>query len=1046
MRPPAGLFQALVKASLVFLSLLPPARSAGASCPRNVTAEFRVECGYLGIQPDECNARDCCWRPDASGSGLPWCVRATDVGQPGCPVVQQGGVRDTAEDYISEHECRARDCCWIPSTTRSSPWCVYKRPLPCLGYDLAFSASKSPRHIVSEVTAQEPRCNVHGQDYKTLTVDVWFQTEQRARVRVRPRDRRNHIDVNSRADTPRKRHEGFVVDSQRKQTEDDLVDTSWEIPSSIVPDGMDGMETPLMPEDLQYEVKFTSHPFSFSVYRKGSSTPLFSTSNPDYPLVASPYFLQLATVLPSDAVIYGLGETVDSLRRNPDNTRQAFWARDAPSPVKENVYGVHPFYMEIQDGKAHGVFLRSSHPTDVILRSGSLVYRSNSEVLDLYFFVGPTPQDVVSQYLDLVGRPAMPPYWALGYMQSRYGFPSIAAARSVVSSFRDHQLPLDVLFLDIDYMSEYRDFTFDPIRFPLSDVRALLDEMHSRGQRVVVILDPGIKVEQGYKSYEEGVKAGCFIRNADGTAIEIGLVWPGYTAYPDWFHPNATSWWTREVRGLLEMAEVDGLWIDMNEPANFCSGSCFQNPVIKSPRRIGSDDDTQAVPPSSSSSPHYRVNNAGRNADLSEKTASVDALHYGGIREFNAHSLYGHMEAIATRKALTDIRPNMRPFILTRSSFSGTGSHAAHWLGDNWSTFQSMQQSISGVLNFQLFGIPMVGPDICGFLGEASEELCARWMEVGAFFPFSRNHNTIEAKDQEPFRWEVVAEASRRAMSIRYKLMPLYYTLLHFASKEGHFVLRALAWSYQEDPETYGIERQFLIGDSVLVSPVLEEHAREVVAYFPRGLWYDLATFEVLLSGISENALHRERADLTNGSGQWVRLLADILTIPLHVRGGAIIPQFFIPHQSVETAAQLLNRGEYSILVALDLDGKANGWLYVDDGESLHVDQGSMTEVYIECTIGKCVWKGTFCENSKPIVVREVSVLGLGCPEGGILNKPQTVTVAGMNINEGPLQSTPHWEWSESSRSGTLESCGGRSLRLVGLQINGLQEFSVTWK
>ncbi|KAJ3332846.1 hypothetical protein HDU93_008915 [Gonapodya sp. JEL0774] len=411
-----------------------------------------------------------------------------------------------------------------------------------------------------------------------------------------------------------------------------------------------------------------------------------------------------------------------------------------------------------------------------------------------------------------------------------------------------------------------------------------------------------------------------------------------------------------------------------------------------------------------------------------------------------------HMEAMATRKALIKARPNVRPFVLTRSSFSGTGAHAAHWLGDNWSTFQSMQLSLPGALNFQLFGIPMVGPDICGFNGDATEELCARWMEVGAFFPFSRNHNSIDASDQEPYRWSVVAEATRRALK---------YTLLHLSSTDGELVLQALAWVFPEDSETYSIERQFLVGNGILVSPVLEDRARDVVAYFPQGVWYDLASSAPVISVDVYGLDGRSNRSTT---GQWIHLEADIFTIPVHVRGGSVIPQFDIRNTDAsvlpETVAQLLKRGEYSILVALDENGKAEGRFYLDDGESIAQPDG-VNDVYVNCENGRCTWKGSSDEilnATQTAVLTKITVIGLDCGRG-VLTEPKWVAVNGDLVEQWndkvqdpesaayrDVYVKNQWFWSagRAEHSGRGALCGTRKLQ-IRLRLHAQQEFAFEW-
>ena len=255
-------------------------------------------------------------------------------------------------------------------------------------------------------------------------------------------------------------------------------------------------------------------------------------------------------------------------------------------------------------------------------------------------------------------------------------------------------------------MDGYRDFTFDPVRFPLPEVRKFIGELHSRGQKYVLIVDPGIKIDKGLKSYDEGVAKDIFMKNPDGSLL-VGSVWPGLVHFPDFFHPGAQSYWTQCFKDFFEMAEVDGkchlvcnlyswagIWIDMNEPSNECSGDCYNEPK----RRTEGTFDPNF--------PSFRINNAGVQAPLHTRTSAMDSLHYGGIIEYDAHNLYGLMEAQATYTSLKTLQPGKRPFILSRSTFPGSGKYTAHWTGDNWSTWPHLYFAITGIMYFKLYGIP----------------------------------------------------------------------------------------------------------------------------------------------------------------------------------------------------------------------------------------------------------------------------------------------------------------------------------------------------
>ena len=316
---------------------------------------------------------------------------------------------------------------------------------------------------------------------------------------------------------------------------------------------------------------------------------------------------------------------------------------------------------------------------------------------------------------------------------------------------------------------------------------------------------------------------------------------------------------------------------------------------------------------------------------LSAKTFSMSAVHAGGVKEYNAHNLYGFMEAIATQVALEAVT-NKRSFILTRSTFAGSGMYAAHWTGDNSATWNDLSASIVTMNNMALFGIPMVGADICGFLGDTTAELCSRWIQVGAFSPFSRNHNGLYDAPQELYRWDSVAEASRTVLDLRYRLLPYLYTLLYNAHSKGETVLNAMWMHFPSDRTAFFRDGQYMWSDGILFTPVLVEGGTEVEGYFPRGKWYSL--FD---------------DSLVDASTQGVLKILDtpLLSTNVHARGGTVIPmqQFKMTTTEAKTTP-------FTLTVALDTEGSAAGSLYMDDGEQITLSDYSEVEWLVTTTSG----------------------------------------------------------------------------------------------
>lgn len=412
--------------------------------------------------------------------------------------------------------------------------------------------------------------------------------------------------------------------------------------------------------------------------------------------------------------------------------------------------------------------------------------------------------------------------------------------------------------------------------------------------------DPGISSTSPHGTYppfDDGLKRDVFIKNATGSIL-IGKVWPGPTAFPDFTNPEARQWWEDCIRDFHAKVSVDGLWIDMNEPASFVQGS------------------VEGCPDSDLEYPPYTPKVVG--GQLNSGTLCMSAQQSLSTH-YNLHNMYGLTEAYATHRALVNVR-GKRPFVLSRSSYPGIGRFSGVWTGDVRSNWDQLQYSIPAVLMFSLFGVPLVGADICGFGGNTSEELCVRWMQLGAFYPFMRNHNDRPNTPQEPYVFGKEAQAAMRsALNLRYSLLPFLYTLFHHAHTSADTVARPLFMEFPSDPNCQAIDQQFLWGKSLLISPVLEQGVVELPAYFPFGTWYSLENGQPFYS-----------------KGQYLLLPAPLDTINVHVREGHIIPQ---QEPALTTTAS--RRNPFFLTVALSEGGWAWGDLFWDDGESLDTFQKS---------------------------------------------------------------------------------------------------------
>lgn len=757
---------------------------------------------------------------------------------------------------VTRELCEARNCCFIPasspasSATRPSgkngiPWCFYPPDFPSYSLKSINGTLLGQKGaLVKKVKTYYPG------DILTLEVDIRHETDTRLRVRI--------TDPSS---------------------------SRFEVPISV-PTVTKKAENP------EYVVEISKEPFGLIVKRSSTGAVLLNTTVA--PLFYADQFLQFSTSLPSQ-FIYGLGEHRSTFLHDVHWNTLTMWARDVPPMEQTNLYGAHPFYLAIEEGGIayHGFFLLNSNAMDVALQPApALTWRSIGGILDFYVFLGPDPGSVIGQYMEVIGYPAMPIYWALGYHLCRWGFNSSESTWNIVKSLRKYGIPQDVQWNDIDYMEQFLDFTFDQTNF--ATLPDLVKDLHAHDQRYVMILDPGISSTQpegSYWPYDEGLRREVFIKDAEGKTL-IGKVWPGLTAYPDFSNDETHEWWYENLQKFHEKVPFDGLWIDMNEPSNFLDGS------------------TNGCPSNSLENPPYTPGILG--GLLRAKTVCASAQQKQSTH-YNMHSLYGLMEAKASASALKRIVAK-RPFVISRSTFPSQGLYSGHWLGDNRSQWKDLYTSIAGILTFNLLGIPLVGADICGFSEEPQEELCVRWTQVGAFYPFMRNHNAINMNAQDPTAFSPQARlAMKQALLLRYSLFPLLYTLFHHAHVHGHTVARPIMFEFPKDIRTYGIDKQFLWGKSLLVTPVLDPGVDYVDGYFPAGLWYDYYTGDVL-----------------NSKGEETRLVAPLEKINLHLREGSVIPT-----QEPNVTLWVSSGQPLHLVCALSDDGSASGDLFWDDGETI---------------------------------------------------------------------------------------------------------------
>lgn len=537
-------------------------------------------------------------------------------------------------------------------------------------------------------------------------------------------------------------------------------------------------------------LKLNLHRFNFSFYDTGekliNADDTFGTSWIGTEVTCYKH-------IQKDEKFIGLGEKTGNLNRfgkayvNWNTDYFAYGVDDDP------LYMSIPFYLGIHDNGAYGIYFDNTHKS--IFNFGAsndrfMYFSSEDGDMDYYFIHEPSVPEIISTYTSLTGRMEMPPKWALGYQQCRYSYYPDKEVQTLANTFRDKKIPADVIYLDIHHMEKYKVFTFDGVNFP--DPKSMISKLKELGFRVVVIMDPGIKKEEGYKPFEQGEKNGLFVKYPDGQDY-IAQVWPGWCGFPDFTKPETRKWWAEKMEFYTD-AGVDGFWTDMNEPASWGQFT---------PNLIEFDMDGN---PSS----HRRSRN-----------------------------IYGMQMARATQEGSLFQNPKERPFVLTRSGFAGIQRYAAAWTGDNQASDEHMLAGIRLVNSLGLSGVSFAGYDVGGFAGEASKGLFARWMSIAAFAPFYRAHSMINSKDAEPWAFgEEVEEISRNYINLRYKLLPTIYSKFKESSENGLPLAASLAIGYSKDPTVYqsAFQNEYIFCDSFLIAPV-ESHKEITKVYLPKGSW-----------------------------------------------------------------------------------------------------------------------------------------------------------------------------------------------------------------
>lgn len=661
-----------------------------------------------------------------------------------------------------------------------------------------------------------------------------------------------------------------------------------------------------------------SKPFKVEFY---SQDTLLSIANWNNSLIfkteANQHEIALDILFPNVQRAYGIPEHADRLTLQNTRLNQPYRLFNVDYGnykinSTEALYGSIPVLYAHGVEQSSGIFWLNPSQTWVDVTTSpndvDAYFMSEDGPLDMYFLMGPTLQQAVTQYTKLTGTAPLPQYFTLGYHQSRYSYKSQDEVISIVDSFDEYNLPVDVVWLDIDYTDEKKYFTWDPKRF--KDPEKLLNDLKRTDRKLVAIIDPHFKNDAAYDVHQTAKQKGYYVKNTDNTDYS-DRCWPdGLSSWLDFLNPQALDFYSDLYkRKGFDQSNIH-IWNDMNEPAVF------------------NDRDPSL-----------------------EKTMPLNLIHYNNRKHQEVHNIYGFYQTVGTQKGLLNNNPNLRPFILTRSHFAGIQRYAAIWTGDNYANWDHLRISLPMCLTEALAGVSFCGADVGGFGGIPDDELYQRWYQVGAWLPFYRAHSAVDVPRREPYLYpEGIQARVRTALHQRYTHLPLWYTLFREHELTGEPVIRPITYHYPKEVDALSIDNQILVGPNVLVAPVLEPGISSKQIYLPGGksqIWYNIDDNNKAIEG---SGFHTINVNLNS--------------IPVFYRAGSIIPRKDILRPTSVGTYQ----DPFTLYICLNDTGEANGTLYVDDYESFKYKDNEFlhtTLIFTKNTLSSQSNGGTYSPSAK---------------------------------------------------------------------------------
>lgn len=602
--------------------------------------------------------------------------------------------------------------------------------------------------------------------------------------------------------------------------------------------------------------------------------------------------------------VYGLGEAVRGIDKR--GWRYESFCTDDPNhtETKRSLYGAHNFII-VSGGELFGVFVDS--PARVVFDIGYEKYdmlKISPEQPDfkLYIITGEDPADIVRQFRGLTGRSYLAPRWAFGFQQSRWGYQNEQDIRDVVRSYRENHIPLDAVYLDIDYMERFKDFTVDKEKFP--DFPKFVEEMKRQGVRLVPIIDAGVKIEEGYSVCEEGLQNGYFCKDKDGKEY-VAAVWPGRTYFPDFLNSKARRWFGGKYKTLLDCG-IEGFWNDMNEPAIFYSE--------KGLKKAWDELETYKKKELDIYSFFDMRDLLGR---LSNSMDDYKSLYHNmdgvTVRHDQVHNLYGFNMTRSASEAFSELRPGRRILMFSRSSYIGMHRYGGIWTGDNQSWWSHLLLNIKMMPSLNMCGFLYTGADIGGFGGDTTRDLLLRWLAFGVFTPLMRNHAALGTRQQECCQFGDT-KAFENIISVRYRLIPYLYSEYMKAALGDTMMFRPLAFDYRGDQRAEAVEDQLMLGDCLMIAPIYEQNAPGRFVYLPEDMLF-----------VKMKGAQGYTCEILQKGDHYISVALD--EVPLFIKKGRLLP--------LCESAQCTEQLDLSKLTLIGYaDGTASYRLYTDDGIS----------------------------------------------------------------------------------------------------------------